>query len=641
MSKKNGVANDTKLPLELIRDQTSSSLISSVLEIVNGRTVSKENWLNYVECLYVAKDSEEPSGKRRRVENGSVAADSSQLLRRRSIGLFQRECYTEDIPYIAVSYTWKASKEEEADEETNKETAGRYLVEPHKPGQPALAKVRPVVLDRVLKYAERVGCENIWIDQECIDQENQAAKEAAIQSMHLVYTLSHWPIALLTRRIKTPEELKLLANLMRNKIASEDEPAMLNLLDDITSDLWWTRAWTFQEDYRASTRMMLLLPHCRSLDTCKRAMVDEYGGYILGDVEGEICIKSMHFRERATEFCLSYQERSDKVDICNRVIKRATKYNVLLKDKHSAYSATRSMSPIILSDIIWRGIGKESDRLAIMANCCDYGTRINTNFLNEKGSSLSLSILAQYLLNGEIIENDPERPALGILKHNIHEYLSEQSLSSFRPPVKQGLTFIKGCRFTNPLLTPEGALTTGHLWKLGKVIRRKPMKCEKEYGTSYEDIAVDLVECARDRDRGRSLYRGGWWLDCMADEVEDALMQGKALRLGCLVDPRNGRGYSPYRAVFVGDSRDDWKNENDISYAFTSSQFHEEDKPGYTEKHVSLEVDIEWQRRDRPEGRSPCMIPKLYIKRWLNGICFFDSVHRREVLFPWHPTLLE
>lgn len=665
MSEKNGVAKDTSLPLGLIRDRTSSSLISSVLNIVNGHIVSKENWLKSVECLYMAKDNEEPSGKRRRVENGSVAADSSELLRRRYLNLMDanEERYIKGRPYVAVSYTWQASKEEEAEEEARKESARRYLVESRNAGEPALAnKVRPMIWDRVLNYAEHVGCKDIWIDKECIDQENEAEKEAAIQSMHLVYKLSKWPIALLTRRIKTTEELDLLTNLMCNDVAPEDEPAVLDLLDDITSDLWWTRAWTFQEDYRASTRMMLLLPHHWSLERRKRAMVDDSDRYILGKVEGEICIKSVDFRERATEFCLLYRERSDKVDICNRVIKRATKYNVLLNDKSSAYSASRSMSPTILSDIISRSIRKESDRLAIMANCCEYGTRIDTNSLNSDGTSLSLSILAQYLLNGEIIENNPKRAILGTLKHNIHEYLSKQSLSSFRPPVQQGLNFIKGCRFINPRLTSEGTLTRGHLWKLGKVIRRKPMKYEKYstlkplaqfatelqyriYGASYTDIAANLISHVYAHNH--SPYRGGWWLDCMAGEVEEALMQGKALRLGCLVDPRHGTEYGSYSAVFVGDSHDDWKGEDededeeDVSYAFTSYQFHKEDMPGYTEKHVSLEVDIEWQRRDRSEGRSSCTPPKLYIKRWLNGLCFFEGAHTGQVLFPWHPTLLE
>ncbi|KAI1805024.1 heterokaryon incompatibility protein-domain-containing protein [Daldinia bambusicola] len=664
MSKTYGVEKDTSLPLGQIRDRTSSSIISSVLSIVKDHIVNKENWIKSVECLYVAKDNEERSGKRRRVEYGSVASDSSALLRRRYLDLvsdIEGGRYVDDIPYVAVSYTWKASKEEEAEEEAGRGTARCFLVESRNAGEPALpSKVRPMIWERVLRYAEYVGCRNIWIDNECIDQENEAEKEAAIQSMHLVYSLSEWPIALLTRRINTAEELELIINLMRDEVAHEDEPAVLDLLNDITSDLWWTRAWTFQEDYRASTRMMLLIPHQRNLEGRKRATVPDLRGIMVAEIEGEIGIQSAAFRERATKFCLAYREISDNPDLCNKIIKRATKYNVLLKDKASTYSASRSMSPIILSDILSRGIKNESDRLAIMANCCEYGTRIDTNSLNSDGSSLSLSILAQYLLNGEIIENDPERPTRSTLKHSVHEYIYEQSLSSFRPPVQQGLTFIKGCRFNSPKLTLDGTLVRGHVWKLGKVIRREPMKYEKyntlnplakfatelqyrTYGASYSDLAARLI--ATVYDPPRTTCRGGRWLTWMANAVSEALEQGKALRLGSLVvDPSFPLQVTCYRAVFIGDSCDDWEDEDEVSYAFTSYQFHKEHMPGYIEKHVSLEVDIEWQRRngsERSEGRSSYVPPKLYIKRWLNGLCFFEGFPTDQVLFPWHPTLLE
>ncbi|KAI8961838.1 heterokaryon incompatibility protein-domain-containing protein [Daldinia sp. FL1419] len=657
MSKKHGVTKDTSIPLSEIRDRTSSSIVSSVLKIVNNHIVNNENWITSVECLYLAKDNEQPSGKRRRVEHGSVATSSAELLRRRHLDIvdFDGGHYVRNLPYIAVSYTWQASKEEEAEEDASKATAECYFVEPRKAGKPALAsKVRPTVWKRVLKYAEYVGCKNIWIDNECIDQEDEAEKEAAMQSMHLVYSLSKWPIALLTRRIKTTEELELLANLMCDEVDPEDEPAVLDLLNDITSDLWWTRAWTFQEDYRASTRMMLLIPHHRGLEGRKRSTLRGPSDAVVSDVEGEICIRSAAFRERATKFCLSYRDRTDKTDksdICTKVIKRATKYNILLKDKSSAYSATRSMSPLILSDILSRGIKDESDRLAIMANCCEYGTRIDTNSLNSDGASLSLSILAQYFLNGEIIENDPERHSLGTLKHTIHEYLFKQSLSSFRPPVQQSLAFIKGCRFICPRLTPDGIQTRGHLWRLGKVIRRKAMKHEKyntlnplakfateleyrTYGASHGELAADLI--GHVYNPPRTDYRGGWWRKYMANEIKDALEEGKALRLGCLIDPRYGAEDSPYSAVFVGDSHDDWEDETEDTYAFTSYQFYKQDMPGYVEKHVSLEVDVEWPARDGPEGR-----PRLYTKRWLNGLCFFEGARTEHVLFPWHPALLE
>ncbi|KAI1213866.1 uncharacterized protein F4807DRAFT_409436 [Annulohypoxylon truncatum] len=665
MSDDYGVVKDTSLPLSQIRDRTNTSIISSVLDIRKKQAVTRDNWLRSLECLYLAEDNDEPCGKRRRVADGSITTGASELLRRRHLNPVtgdERERY-----YIAVSYTWDASKEEE---ESGEATHGKYLIEQPRAGEPALpSEVRDGVWSRVLNYADHVGCENIWIDRECIDQQDEVAQEEAIQSMHLVYSLSKYPIALLTCTIKTVEELDLLANLIDGVVDSEDEEAVLTLLHKITSNYWWTRAWTFQEDYRASVRMKLLIPHHPDLERRKRDAIDERERPLLGEVEGEIVIRSSDFRMRATEFCLAYRKRSKDKDICDRILRTAPKYNVLLEEgspPHGFGLISRSMSPTILSDVVSRDIGKESDRLAIMANCCGYNTRLDTNSLNSDRSSLSLTILALYLLNGEIIENDPEKPGQGTLDDNVHKYLSKQSLSSFRPPVDEALTFIKGCRFINPVLTLEGTRTVGYLWKLGKVIRCKPMKLNRfgrrsspimdfatdlqyrKYGKSYADMALRLTSWANDPSSPyckrpcSPLWR---WHVRMTDTIEEALLEGKTLRLGCLVDPIYGTKNEPYTAIFVGDGKDDWEDETVERYAFTASRPAKYNSSVDVDKHVSLEVAVEWPKQGVPENSSS-PLPKLYIKRWLNGLCLdglslFDESPPQPVLFPWPRALLE
>ncbi|KAI1779479.1 hypothetical protein F4818DRAFT_141714 [Hypoxylon cercidicola] len=643
------VVKDTSLPLRQIRDKNSASIVESVLDI-QKHAVTRENWLKSLECLYLAQDNEEPSVKRRRVSGGSVAAGSSELLRRRYLDPVSDPEAGRD--YVAVSYTWQASDQEEEAEE---EAVGRYLIESRRTGEPPMASdVRDRVWNRVLNYADHVRCHNIWIDRECVDQEDEAEQEAAIQSMHLVYSLSKRPIALLTREIETVEEIDLLMNLMCGEVDPEDEAATLNLLDDISSDLWWTRAWTFQEDYRASTRMTLLIPHHRSLEASKQTALDDSGRLLLGSVEGEICIKSADFKRRATEFCLLYRKRPEARAICDKILKAAAKYNVLLREERSPSnprSISRSMSPTIVSDIISRGITLESDRLAVIANCCGYSIRLDTNSLNINGSSLSLSILALYLLNGEIMENGRDKSNRGTLDDEIHEYLSKQSLSSFRPPVDEGLTFIKSCRFVDPQLTAEGSLTRGHLWKLSKVIRRKPMKLDKystlppldtfatelyykDHGSPNPDLAARLLAWSREYSAppGSSRRPRRWgWRQWMTDEVEEALLEGKALRLGRLVHPKYRGEDAAYRAVFVGDADDSW-DERVASYAFTCARPARSDTLGDIYKHVSLEVDAEFPER---------AAPRLYVRRWLNGLCFFEGAPQRDVLFPWPPALLE
>jgi hypothetical protein len=75
--------------------------------------------------------------------------------------------------------------------------------------------------------------------------------------MDLVYSLSKHPVALLGRPIEWEHELDLLNRILTAKLVDElnitkhDEILQaLSLLSRITKDRWWTRAWTFQEDYR-------------------------------------------------------------------------------------------------------------------------------------------------------------------------------------------------------------------------------------------------------------------------------------------------------------------------------------------------------------------------------------------------------
>ncbi|KAJ3579721.1 hypothetical protein NPX13_g844 [Xylaria arbuscula] len=696
----NAVVQDTADPLGQIRDGNKASeknIVSAVLDI-QRHAITRNNWIKSLECLYLATDRDgEPTGKRQRLANGESVASfyTPELLRRTYLDPVS------DIErgreYVAVSYTWEFSEEEE--EQDSCRSFGGYYVESRKTGELAQpSNVRDVVWERVLRYAGHVKCDTIWIDRECVDQDDSREKETAIQNMHLVYSLSRRPIALLTHVIQTAEELDLIVSLLFGDLREDMEAAALGLLDKITSDLWWQRAWTFQEDYRASTRMTLLIPHTSNLEHRKQATRDVSNRPLLGTLPGEICIKSTDFRTFATQFCLRYkQRRPEKEAICNKILTTAGKYNVLLQDNHSpgAYnSISRSMTPTILADISQRGIFAESDRLAIAANCCGFTIRLDTTALNKRGSSLSLSMLTLCLLNGEIIENHPQR-SRGSLKDSIFTYLMKQSLRSFRPPVDEALTFIKSCRFVDPVLTQAGIQTRGILWRLGKIIRPRPLKRDKyctlspletlatdleyrKYGNSYTELATNLLAWIHEssatsrrhhRHGGRSPLvhpRPFVWRTWMAYEVEAALLEGKCLRLATVVDPVTPEEYAPYTAIFVDEDVDDWDEEEanpenaKRSYVFTAMRRAKEPaRFGEIPKHVSLEVELEWPKREQEkhdkqeEDKVPSQVegheekgspepgvPKLYIKRWLNGLAFGGSHSQQPVLFPWPAELL-
>ncbi|CAJ2501590.1 Uu.00g044430.m01.CDS01 [Anthostomella pinea] len=691
----NAVVQDTAEPLGHIRDQNATSqkdgnIVSAVLDIQrHAGTVTRDNWIRSLECLYLAAedDDREPSGKRRRVAPGArIASCGPELLRRTYLDPVSDPDAGRD--YVAVSYTWASSEEE--DDEGEDTAIGSYRIESPNTGEADLpSNVRDVVWKRVLSFAAHVKCKYIWVDAECVDQEDESEKETAIQNMHLVYSLSKKPVALLTRAIESAEELDLLVSLLLGDVRAEEEAAVLELLDDITSNLWWTRAWTFQEDYRASTRMTLLIPHSAALEERKREARDFAHRPLLGTLQGEICIKSADFRRQATEFCLLYRTKSVAAQpLCNTILQRAGKYNVLLREESSPgpYAISRSMSPTIFADVGSRGITTESDRLAIAANCCGYTTRLDTASLNSSGSSLSLSMLALYLLNGEIIENDPRR-CRGTLQDGVFTWLAKQCLGSFRPPVDEELTFIKSCRLLDPVLTLEGTQTRGHLWKLGRTIRREPMRRlkystlspleilatelnYKKYGASYPGLATSILAWMQDSSaaankRANKLYhqqqrhRRPWeWREWMANEVEAALLEGKPLRLASMVHPQHEGDDGPCRAIFVCDSEEEQEKEKgseeddgsgedtsdeeaspEESYVFTAARPAKGGRLGDIPKHVSLEVRVEWPT-EGGDGAGQNAQPKLYIKRWLNGLCFFDGYPQRPVLFPWPPALL-
>ncbi|KAI1341482.1 hypothetical protein F5Y15DRAFT_406490 [Xylariaceae sp. FL0016] len=717
------VIQDTAEPLGQIRCSIDShphaatnNIISAVLDI-QQHAVTRESWIKSLECLYLDTDeSSEPSGRRRRGNHGrGIATADNRLLRRTYLNPVSDALGGRD--YIAVSYTWDLSEEEKGEHAS---TCGNYHIESRRGEWSLPSEVRDLVWERVLRFSEHVKCKNIWIDRECVEQDDEAEQETAIQNMHLVYSLSKRPVAVLSRTIKTAEELDLLISLMLGDVRLEEEEAVLELIDSITASLWWTRAWTFQEDYKASTRMTLMIPHDCLLEDRKCAARDFSNRPLLGNLEGEICIKSADFRRRATEFCILYKKkRPASVPVCAKILETAGKYNVLLREQPGLHAFSRSMSPTIFADIGRRGITTQSDRLAIAANCCSYTTRLDTFGLNASNRSLSLSMLALYLLNGEIIENRPKQ-CYGTLKDNIFKYLAKQSLSSFRPPVDEELTFIKSCRFIDPILTPEGTITRGHLWKLGKVIRRRPMKRDKyntlspletlatelhykTYGATHEGLATSLwhwtqesaaAALAAARRGFRPAAKRPWeWREWMADEVEAALLEGKALRLASLVRPDDGQragdehGAGPYRAIFVSDAAADEELDSQAtldsqdaplqtSYVFTAARPAKPGRLGDIHKHVSLEVDIEWPdappseeedsadeaesggeatgakagdkegseaKKERKPVKTPAAAlppPKLFIRRWINGLCFFDDAPQRPVLFPWPPALL-
>ncbi len=464
--------DDTSESLGEIRDRYAGGLVPQLLKIQKHRIIEAKwlEWARDPQCL--CRVWEKPSRKRRRGDDGTRATNVSKTFRRE---------YRSGRNYVAISYTSQPSEHETS------AVRGYSIMGSAHDSFAARSKVRDCVLDRVTKYAEHQGVDLIWIDDDCINRNDPDEHEMAIQSMDLVYSFSKYPVGLLTKPIKSHRFLSLLQGLLNSDFVETfdhlDPPGLklgisaalalevVEMLDYITTDKWWTRAWIFQEDYRSPMeKMNLLIPHSLCLSGTQ-------AGEEWCSIPGEVQVNSTIFHGESTLFCLAFllafsseagEKRQDHCAKCERILKRAGKYNVLYRYGGLAGHgpARKAMSSSIFADIGSREISKASDILAIAANCCDYSVRLSTKSLCDTSCSLSVSILALYLLNGEIIMNNQHDKSL--LSRNIFNYLA---LENFDPPVEsKELTFMKNCRLVNVRLSQSGIVTSGRLWFLGKGI---------------------------------------------------------------------------------------------------------------------------------------------------------------------------
>ncbi|KAL8372203.1 hypothetical protein RB595_001816 [Gaeumannomyces hyphopodioides] len=524
-------------------------------------------------------------------------------LRRRSIDASREQ------RYVALSYTWTPSEHENPEPPE----PGWYPVENWDNKGVKPSSVRKCVLDRVIRYMRHADVSFLWIDVHCIRQDTCGSdacvrhshcieKRDSIQAMDLVYQLSKHPVALLGRRLRSESELYLLERILAGDLVAGDPEfrlsaakdidvarEALSLLNEITQDSWWCRAWTFQENYRGGTRMQLLIGHDKSLESQKQRCRE------FGEIPEELCIPSVTFSTQATRLCLALRAEAGlsplEVERIDRVLQAAGRYALILR-------GSNSMTPTVIADIETRGLSKPWDRLAIVANCCQYRVRLDGGALSQQCCSPSLSVLAMSLLNGEILDNGNDEIA-SVAELTASKFLNKLMFQAFKAPGgdTRPLTFNKGCRLIDVKLMAGGIATSGHL-------------------CTFTDL----------------------YLHRMAVELADAILTRRKLRLGIIWD----KGQSaPYSAIFV------WSGQGGngpyplpSDFVFTSVRQGDLGSDIYDANdidcHVSLVVDIESPFGGGGGGGG---VQRLRVHDWLLGICFFDGCPRTEVVFPWPISL--
>ncbi|OCK74398.1 hypothetical protein K432DRAFT_409897 [Lepidopterella palustris CBS 459.81] len=654
------VSDDTRCSLATLRAQAGKPLYRSISEIYANRLEINKKSIEFLRSLKCFLPAD--SGNEQRLYDSPG--------QERPVKIMLKPCLSAK-KYVAVSYPWTPSNGEGND-------TGKYQL----PQITVPLKVRDIVLDRTISFIQyKQGPRDmipLWIDRLSMDQDNADEQKIGIQSMDLVYKRCTFAVGYLWVEIKTQVQVDHLSSLIGGRIV-EDKPdnpwpalergistktvyEVLRLLVQITNDQWWSRAWIFQEDYLAGTKMWLLIRHAHGLHK-PRAQNE------LGNLLGELVVKSEKFRKYATLFCLACYQRMDKDRLakkCDKILRKAGKYNILHKYRLDGIECNtqRTMTVSILKDLNDRKINDRSDFLAITANACGYDIRTPTAEDSTLKTSLSLSILTLYISNGEMIKNDHGEIALG---QSIFDFLESQSISISAPLQDGALTFIKHCRLSVNYLSPAGIHTKGILWKLSEVIR--PERLQQSSSSMSENPSQgyiyrkglndyqqsrlrDLLEVLNQRNKRRhrrlandiaaylkhqepSIRSDDWppkfCMNMMAARIVNAMDTGKYLQLARPIGgfPRKGRGI-PYRAVFIRDRHE--LQRSGSAYIFTSWTRTEEPdgdrlKCKKIAKYVSMEVSVEGTTWDEPV--------RLRSKGWTNGLCFFDGEMKFPFAFAW------
>lgn len=648
--------NDTSSYMHLIQARNDGSMAKRMLDIYRYKESREQltHWRNDLRLLFRASPHE------RRLTSTKSGGN-------------------EQAGYIAISYPWAHSRYEDSPSfswqiETDNSTRS--------------SEVRDTILDRAREFMDHENVLHLWIDAECISQGDVEERQRIMKTMHLVYANSYCSLALLFVPIRTLDELDALERLLSGKLVRtnplrkrsdqgydkyvlaahllpEHVSAILDLILHILSDEWWSRAWCFQEEYVSLSEMQLLLPTLFEVSKRKASHSIDF-------LNRDISISARRFKMTVTHFMFAYEATTrrnagslvfDKV-ICHQILQKAGYYRFIAidGDKLGLDIAGKAMSTQILTNISRRRFTRPPDLIHISANCNLYPWTLQTWKLDREGSSLALSIIALFFMNGEIFKNGIKDSisATDAGNLNVFEYLNAIAFDGFHMP--GGLASLRRHRFVEPSLMKHGVQCTGILWKIDRVVQlpsswRHLLWSNGILSNIDSEDVVELFDDIQYRLRrfdNQLSKRIARFLDKLSNpdleenssasaiamshaafEVARELLSGKKIGLGHIIDDQNDPDLmSDKRGVFAIGRNVTRKNP---VYAFTAWQAGVSTEEIYEgllmdEKQVSLQVDIDdWQNEDGT--------PSLCVKSWIQGLCFWYGVKSRKVTFPWPPSL--
>lgn len=421
--------------------------------------------------------------------------------------------------YVAISYCWKGQTDAKPQYSVQTGYGLRRNLAPSE------------ILSRAIAFAAYHGVRLIWIDQECIVQDDREDKEEGIQSMDLVYQQATHAVALLNARITSEAQRVAFVKAMTGQDFEPHEfKAAVEALEAIAADRWLTRAWCYQETAAAGESMRLLIP-------CEVEWPEDQS-FMTVPGELEVTVEGLKY---AAAWVASWADSISEENVqgngaSSRDLKgRAeevfsylmeicpTAYQAAPRNPHFRFGCNAAEALHLMRD---KQNSRTGDRLAILANICNFPMRLNTDHLQrseetlgrEHSFSVCFAVLA--ILNGDmslIVGSKKQREALDGLEESPDEAFRRLDIPTWIPAEHtrfQSLPYREEYhpevfRLTKPVICSAGLALSGHLWRVDqKVIfnsvqQRFASKWQKRVtgatsvteGMASDELIQDVVWC--------------------------------------------------------------------------------------------------------------------------------------------------
>lgn len=298
--------------------------------------------------------------------------------------------------YIAVSYTWAHSQRLEGYEPLP-EYSIRDTLKHDTSSRPPRCHI--MVLHRAIQFARARNCHYIWIDQECINQENPENIEGHLQVMHRIFERSHAAVAIISQSISDISVLRALQFVQPRKFVKRQRfvktPKHTDILllfghfEVLLEDRWFKRTWTFQER-QCGSDMELLIPVHPTVSKPWNVKENLVGSDIrvrLWDILDFLTVHDSVILAKVPPPA-SWELRSHySTPFQDPPRELVTLHRVHCKHKQIFSFMERCENLVV------------ADRLAIYANICQFRAKLATTLLRDTDYSLSTCFLVLHMAN--------------------------------------------------------------------------------------------------------------------------------------------------------------------------------------------------------------------------------------------------